>query len=522
MAGQDTPTHSESQSGAVGSNQYLDASIDDIVSEKFDFLDKMDEYDALTYEHPDFTQNLPKWKKYEDCYEAEDIYRFIFRHPRESEDMFLTRLKRGYYYNYCASVVDLIVAYLFHSPIERIAGDALKDDLDVLYSDSDFAGATFVNFMQDVASFAQIHGHCGVLIDAPKADHLDSEADRKEQGIRPYLTRIKATQIKDWSLDRFGKFEWVKIEIERERERDIFLPASGSVRHFLVWDREKWEEWEVNDDEETAQLLDTGDHGLGAVPLVIFYNERAKNHRWFGSSMLRDIADVNIALLNWSSLGDEEIAERCLNVLVMESGGSDTPEVLSHHNILEYTPGSKPPEYLVPGDTPLKLIGEWIDRAKDEIFRLSKLSGSTGLLGVREATSGIAYAYEFNETNQSLAKKAEGMEQGEIEVHRMVAKWLNSEWDGNISYPREFGVDDFLTEMQLLTEARSNLSSETAIKELEKKITAKMFSREPMDLRSKIKSEVENSDPKSIGFAENFGTVPPGLTGGKDTVPAES
>jgi hypothetical protein len=206
----------------------------------------------------------------------------------------------------------------------------------------------------------------------------------------------------------------------------------------------------------------------------------------------------------------------------MEQGGTDTPEVLSHHNILEYVPGSKPPEYLVPGETPLKLIGEWIDRAKDEIFRLSKLSGSTGLLGVREATSGIAYAYEFNETNQSLAKKAEGMEQGEIEVHRVVAKWLSKTWDGSVNYPREFGVDDFLQELALLTEARGNLSSETAIKELEKKILAKMFSRENVELRSKIKSEVEKSDPKSIGFAENFNTMPGSLTGGSNTVPAES
>lgn len=512
----DTPIHDESVAGAVGSNAYLDSQEDrDPLQAKVDLVERLDDYSAMVYEHPDYCSYYQKWKKYEDCYEAEDIYRFLFRHPRESADMFDVRVKRGYFYNYCASVVDLIVAYLFHSPIERITDGSLQKELDEIYSDADLCGSTYTNFMQQVAEFAQIHGHVGVLVDAPKADGISTEEDRKRAGVRPYLTLIKATQIKDWALDRYGRFSWVKIEIDRDESRSPNKPVGENVRSFLIWNRESWEEWEVDDVEESAVLVDSGSHSLDAVPLIIFHNERAKNHRWFGSSMLRDIADINIAILNWSSLGDEEIAERCLNILTMESSGIDSPEILSHHNVLEYTAGTQAPQYLVPGETPLKLIGEWIERAKDEIFRLSKLSGSTGLLGVREATSGIAYAYEFNETNQSLAKKAEGMEQGEIEVHRMIAKWMNEQWSGTVSYPREFGVDDFLQEMQILSEARSNLTSESAIKELEKKITAKMFARESMDLRSRIKKEIESAEPKGFGFAENFGTLPSDLLRGR-------
>jgi hypothetical protein len=471
-------------------------------------LQLMRDYQALVYEHPDYVAWEPRWRKYEDLYEAEDIYRFVHRHPRESQDMFDVRVKRGYYYNYCASVVDLVVAYLFHAPIERLPGDAIESDVDALYQDADFSGTSYVNFMQDVATSAQIYGHCGVLVDAPQADEIESEAVRQEQGIRPYLTVVLPTQIKDWELDRHGNFKWVKIELVGESDREFRAEAGGTLRRFVIWNRKGWEAWDVNDDDQTATMVGDGEHSLGEVPLVICYNEKAKNHRWFGSSQLRDIADINIAILNWSSLGDEEIAERCLNILTMEGGGNDSPEILGHHNILEYSTGAKPPEYLTPGDTPLKLIGEWIDRAKDEIFRLSKLSGSTGLLGVREATSGIAYAYEFNETNQSLGKKAEGMEQCEIAVHRLVSKWLRKEWDGKVAYPREFGVDDFLMEFQILGSARTNLTSETAIKEIEKRVAAKMFARHPMKLRSEIESEIENAEPKGLGLAESFGSVP--------------
>jgi hypothetical protein len=151
---------------------------------------------------------------------------------------------------------------------------------------------------------------------------------------------------------------------------------------------------------------------------------------------------------------------------------------------------------------------EGIDRVKDEIYRLAKLGGDTGLQKSRQATSGIAYAFEFNTTNQSLGKKAESAEQAEYEIHQLVAKWLKRDFEGNIAYPKEFGVEDFLQDLALLADARATLSSETAIQELEKKVTAKMFAREAQDLRDKIAGEIQSTDPKepdllntSLGFA---------------------
>jgi len=509
---EDHVIHNEAQAGSVGSNAFLDQRQDDAAVAAVESVDTLGDYEALIYAHPDYVAWSEKWRKFEDCYEAEDIYRFVHRHPRESQDMFDVRLKRGYYYNYCAAVVDLMVAYLFHAPIERLPGSAAEEEFERLYADADLRGTTYVNLLQDVAAFAQIHGHCGVLVDAPSVEGLESEEQREALGVRPYLTVVRAPQIRDWELDQYGKFEWVKIEVVRDAVRSFRKEVPANLRYFVIWTKQSWELWQADEGEEEARRIDEGENPLGVVPLVIIYNERAKNHRWFGSSQLRDIADINIAILNWSSLGDEEIAERCLNILTMEESGNDMPEVLAHHNVLEYRTGTQPPSYLVPGDTPLKLIGEWIDRGKDEIFRLSKLSGSTGLLGVREATSGIAYAYEFNETNQSLGKKAEGLEQGETEIHRLVAKWVKAEWDGKVAYPREFGVDDFLMEFQVLTGARTNLTSETAIKEVEKRVTSKMFARHPMKLRKTIEGEIEQANPILVGMAESFQKLPAGLT----------
>lgn len=496
--------------GTVGSNASIDLTQDQgisagqIVGAESRTLT---EVDGLLYEHPEYQANLQKWIKYERCYESDDIYTYIHKHLRESEDNYKDRVGRGYYYNYCASVVDLFVAYLFHAPITRDP-KSLQSEFGPFYENADLAGNKYVYLMQTAATFAQVFGHVGILVDVPRIDEAPaSEKERIEKGIRPYCTIVRATQIKDWELDNHGNFEWVKIEIARpEPSRTWNKSIDVEAKNFLIWTRETWEEWRVSGD--TATIVAKGNHSLGVVPFVIVRNEKMSSHSWFGSSTIRDISDINLAILNWSSFGDEEIAERCLNILAMERDQGDAPAVLSHSNVLEYAPGASPPQYLQPGSTPLEMIGKWIDRAKDEIYRLAKLGGSTGLLGVREATSGIAYAYEFNETNQSLAKKAESLEQAEVEIHRLVAKWMGKNFDGMITYPKEFGVDDFITEFQILAEARANLTSETALKELEKKLASKLFARDPMDLRAKILEEIKKADLVPIGMSEMFGNVP--------------
>lgn len=468
----------------------------------------LDEKEALVYEHPDFRRDAPKFRKYLDIYNSEDVYKYIHKHIRESDPMYQQRIKRGYFYNYSASVIDLLVAYLFHSPITRDLKGLDEGEITEIYADADMKGTTFHIFIQVAEVFAQIFGDVGILVDAPKAPEggYKNEQERKDSGHRPYLTLVSALQIKDWECDKNGKFEWVKIEINRPQDRTWMKTVDEDTRYFLIWTKKEWFVYSLLEDKVTQ--VESSTHDLGEVPLVILKNEKRTDDSWRGLSTIRDIADINIAILNWSSLADEEVFERCLNILAMEKEESDSPIELSHHNIIEYSPGAHPPEYLTPGTTPLELIGKQVDRAKDEIYRLAKLGGSTGLKGVREATSGIAYAYEFNETNQSLAKKAENLEQAENEIHRFIALWLDQKWEGQISYPHEFGVEDFMQEFQLLSEGRATLSSETAIKELETKICMKMFAKEPEALRNKIKGEIEASDPKGPGLLEGFDNVP--------------
>jgi hypothetical protein len=362
----------------VGSDASLDMDQGRYREDLLDTPNNLSDADALRYEHPDYRKMVDKWNKYIDTYEGEDIWQFIHQHIRESEQMFQNRVMRGYYYNYVASCIDLYIAYIYHSPITRQIDEALFKEL---YDDADIQGTKFEVFIQQAAISGQLCGHCGILVDMPKAPDggYETEEERKVANHRPYLTLFNATQIKDWEVDKFGKFDWVKLEVFRPQQRQWNQPLDEEVRNFLIWTRTTWEEWKLIGD--NALKVDGGSHDLGVVPLVILRNERKPRHIWMGVSAVRDITDINIGIINWCSLGDEEIFERCLNVLTMERDEGDTPAELSHHNVLEYAPGAEPPRYLVPGASPLELIGKWIERAKDEIYRLAKLSGVPHNLG---------------------------------------------------------------------------------------------------------------------------------------------
>lgn len=505
---------------AVGSNASIDLREDILDANELSPAnpESIAKAKALQQEHPDYRDNVEKWQKYLNLYTSEDISQYIFRHFRESDDKWSQRVERGYFYNYVKSVVELFTAFLFHHPADRVPGDEFAEEFEEVYKDFDRAGTGVVTFFQEVCNYAQVEGQVGILVDLPRLESEPrNEAERKEANLRPYCSMIHSPHILDWEVDQHGNFLWVKIEVFRPQERSWDAPASESVRHFQIWTTQTWEEWRLDkEDHESgdglkATLVDSKEHRLGIVPFVVARLEKSM-HSWFGCSAVKDIADINIAILNWSSLGDEEIYERCLNVLAMEAADDGSSVSLGNANVLEFPPGTQHvPFYLEPGATPLERIQAWINHGKDEIRRLAKINLSAGLGDVRQASSGIAKAFSFIETNQSLAAKALNMEQVERRVHEVMARYMGGTFEGSIGYPREFGVEDWLMLYQELQQARTTLTSETAIKELEKSFTEKLFSRQPMKLRQKIAREIDASDGENgASFGSSFGMTPIG------------
>ena len=468
---------------------------------------------AVIQEHPDYKPAAAKWQKYLDLYQSNDVYRFIHKHLRESDEMWKQRVERAFYDNYVASVVDLFASYVFASPISRFVPQSLNQLLNnEVYKDADRSGTTFDSFMRLCTIYGQVEGHVGILVDSPRVPDGLTEAQRQDRKYHPFLTMLHAHQIIDWELDEFGEFEWVKFTIQRPQKRSWREEFDPNKYNVMVWTKQTWEEYEVTGQGERREVRLVGAemHSLGVVPLVILRFVKDGTHPWFGVSTVRDIADINIHILNASSLGDEEIYERCLNVLCMQMDGEsgDSKVEISHHNVLGWS-GDKPPFYLTPGATPLDLIMRWIAYWVEEIHRLARIKGPTGIKDVRQAISGIAYAFEFAEINQILCAMASQLEQAETKIHGLLARWDGKSFEGGkIEYPREFGVADPLVDLNTLVLARQALTSETAIKESEKRVIRRNFPKADAKDIQKMEKEVDDNISGGFGVESMFGMGP--------------
>jgi hypothetical protein len=197
---------------------------------------------------------------------------------------------------------------------------------------------------------------------------------------------------------------------------------------------------------------------------------------------------MNIQIMNWLSMLDEEIAQKTLNILTMQDDASGGEVIIGSNNVLTYT-GDTAPGFIAPASAPGELIAQSIINARDEIYRLAKLTGGVGVL--KEVRSGIAYSYEFQETEQTLADTADELEEAEIKIHRIWSKWLGTEWNGVIDYPDEFGIEDVLADISVLEKSIAIVTSPTFKAEVQKKIVPKILPKVSESVSNQIEEEIE-------------------------------
>jgi len=498
--------------------------------------------DIITAVHPIHADYAKTWLMYLTCYEGgRSIREFLKKHEREDNVSYTRRRDRSYYYNYCAMVIDMMSAFLYRADIKRDPkweGGVPQDVIDGIYNDADQDGNSLNQFMWSVDRYVRVFGYMGILVDMPRGE-VRNELERRQQGIRPYLTEIDPVAMRAWSFDEKGSLRWIRYVEDLGDEWDAMQKRSpDQTVYYRTWTRDMWYLHKVvfrresirtsagrtpTKDEfamkpRSAEEVGRGPNPLGEVPVVLVRHVKSKrtNAPW-GLSYIRDIARINLGIMAWSSLIDEEAYNRCLNILTMpRQPGGDSDEIkLSHYNILEYDPQAvHPPAYLTAPGEPMAALEEHIGRAVDQIYRIAGLGGLAGYERVRQVQSGIAWSYEFNETNQMLASDANDLEDAEKKVHRLIGMWMSSngrdkKFTGEIDYPEQFGVENLLDDLALLQEFKEGMRSDTAKREMEKKVAMKFLSKSPDDIRAKVEHEIDTEEdvpPQTgFGFGGGFG-----------------
>lgn len=494
-------------------------------------------YELLNQEHPDYKANLPLWKMYYAAYEGGSlVYEYIRRHPREHMEIYRQRKERAFYLNYTDVVVKLGPSFVFSRDIvrrdkpldsvdETESQQEVDPDIESFWKDASLAGESLDKVMKDAAIYTRVFGRVDLLLDMrqlPQDVQIVNEQQRQEQKLRPYTVMYFPWDISNWETDERGFYVWVRIRQGDSTMNDPDQPRKMKPDVlFQTWTRDRWVRERVIFDQESGEISsiqrDEDTHPVGRVPMQPIFSDRVRKSA-IGLSMIRDIACVNIAVLNWSSLMDEEMYSKVFNILVMQQADGDSPTVeIGSNNVLGFT-GTVAPSYLTPPSEPMDNLARRISEARDEMYRMSRMGSSLGLLQ-KESRSGIAYGYEFNETAQSLAELANTLENAENGIHEIFLAWLHPEgdkareWAGVIDYPDEFGVQMMEDDLNTLALAKQNIRSETFKREMEKQVARQMTTKLPSDIRHQIDVEIDETEevavPPAGAAPSTTGETPP-------------
>lgn len=450
----------------------------------------------LEQRHPLFTQFEREWQFYEDSYIGGQQYlrnaigNHLFAHFREQRDNYLDRAARAVYPNYTQKVIDIYAAFIFNGGIVRTSDDP---DFKAFEENADRAGTCLGQLMkEDVMVNAATYGHVLAIVDLPSPDRTPmTKLDDQLLGMRPYVTVYTPLDVVDWSLDRFGRFIFVRVREEAPDIGDPFKKREEPTYIYRTWTREGW----FTHDEDGAEL-GSGTHKLGEVPAVMIPVRRHPKLSGVGLSLISDIAPLNRRIFNYESLLDEFCYRQAFNVLAFPVTERVTEDQIKQYlaevgttNGFYYDGKGAPPSYVSPPTPPAEVLIAKIEKAASQIIELAKLQDRQNSSSDK---SGIAWMYEFNESNSAFGQIAENLEDGERRIIDLFYKWLGRDVAAEVEYPDDFNIRSLNDEIDETLSLLTLNISDTFNRELKKRMVKKALPSLTEETEEEITEDIDD------------------------------
>lgn len=456
--------------------------------------------DRLAQTHPLYDAHQQSWLLYRDSYIGGTRYienrAYLFKHFREDQGDYADRLRRAVYPNFCRRVIDTYNAFIFREPISRVPhGDdaAFK----AFESDADLRGTSLTQFMsEEVQKPASIYGHVVVLVDLPSTDVAPAtRLDDAKLGMRPYVTAYSPLDVVDWALDGDGDYTYVRFREEAGDESTWDADRKEPRCIYRTWTQT---EWLIHDD--TGALLRSGTHDLGVVPAVRVPILPDMDCPELGQSILADIALLNRAVYNYRSLLDEFLYRQCFNILGIPTTGSMTKEKIEEWlkefgttRGFFYDGTGAPPSYVSPPVSPAEFLLKTMETTAQEIVELAKLQDRSA---TQKTASGIARAYEFQESNSAFTKIARNLQASEEKIIWLFYRWKDATVRPNevpvaVEYPTDFNLRTLAEEIDDALALLTMQISPTFNAEIRKRVAEQALPEADDATEKKIRDEID-------------------------------
>ena len=405
-----------------------------------------------------------RWKYLLESYIGGEEYRqagHLTRYQLETDAEYAARLRATPLDNHCKSVVSVYNSFLFREQPERDFGMLEgTPELEAFLNDADMDGQSLDQFMKDVSTWANVFGHCWIVMAKPNLGAV-TRADEMISGVRPYVSLITPMTMLDWSWSRSanGRYELDGIKYIED--------VNGDIRTVKQWTKSEVRTWVYREGSDEIQSDVIEPNGLGKVPAVIAYNGRS-TVRGIGVSSIADIADAQRFIYNATSEIDQSIRLDSHPSLVK------TPETqagIGAGSLIHM------PENLDPGLKPyiLEFSGASVTAIqaaiKQTIESIDKMANTGAVRATESRTmSGVAMQTEFQLLNARLSEMADNFELAEEQLWKLYAEYQGYTWDGYVEYPSSFNIQDTSNEFVQLQTAKSAATDPRVLTVIDEKI----------------------------------------------------
>jgi len=368
---------------------------------------------------------------------------YLIKHPRETDEKYSSRKKLAYYPNFTKKVLNAYISHLFKEPVNR--DTAGSTELEKFWNKTNLKGESIDKTMKKYSALANVVGTLFLIVDRKPVKALTRAEDLLNT---PYLVLKLPTEVVDYSVDQSGQIEWIVFSEIITSKR--FKGEKENKIRFRYFDKESWQVL------KGTSLLDAviemeGKHNLGIVPVVQLYSEDPiEESEIFGTSRIFEIAKTNHRLYNALSELDEILRSQTFSILTIPAKEPTDREqyenmTLSTENGLFYDPeyGGKP-EFIAPPTNPTEAYEKRIAELINYIYKLASLEFTGGV-----QKSGVAMAFDFQETNSSLASLAGNIEEAEYQIIDIVGRWFDKDLsEAVVEYKKDFSVVDLQQELK--------------------------------------------------------------------------
>ncbi len=484
-------------------------------------------------EHPNYTENAPRWQFYLDQYEGgpdwaqkinpirygngsgiekpsakhSGVSRYLWQHPLEDHYRFEHRLNRASFADILSPVIDFYAGAIGKGiQIESGADKDFEEFLD----DADMRGCSLLQVMEEARTSAQVFGVTFLLIDAPRVNtEIRTEADAKAANLRPYLREITPLAMRNWRCSPItGELLEVTFEVFPEISSKIQESGQSKSRRFFYWSQNEWQEWmvEAGDKEEKVALLGQGVNQIGKVPVVALFNKRVNRRGPLaGESLVKNTARTAVLLSNWLSSVDESAENQMFAQLVVEASEAPSEIGVGATQCVHLRPDRNEKIYYVAPDTaPFEAV--WT-----AFFRMWAMANvlmgceAPNISDTPENKSGISKQWDYIKADKIMLRLAQNEQEAVKQILEIAGLWMDTtgkkKFAGQVRYPTEFDTQTVQDALSGIIQAQAAGMPPAVLRELKKKYVAKALPSADEEVKMEIDKQLESDIAANDLFA---------------------